>query len=60
MLHHHAGYATLHIPLLRGVCLRLAACVSRIPLEFRETADWLRSNKTAALCVATSGLINPF
>uniref|UniRef100_A0A5K3FEI0 Uncharacterized protein n=1 Tax=Mesocestoides corti TaxID=53468 RepID=A0A5K3FEI0_MESCO len=39
---HHAGHAAHYIPLLVDVLLWLAAFLSRMPLDRRETQDWLR------------------
>uniref|UniRef100_A0A5K3EVU5 Integron gene cassette protein n=1 Tax=Mesocestoides corti TaxID=53468 RepID=A0A5K3EVU5_MESCO len=38
----HAGHAAHYIPHLSRVLLWLAAYIPRMPLEHRETQDWLR------------------
>uniref|UniRef100_A0A5K3FJ97 Secreted protein n=1 Tax=Mesocestoides corti TaxID=53468 RepID=A0A5K3FJ97_MESCO len=56
MLHYHAGCTAHFLLLLIRVSLWLAAFLPRMPLECRETGDWLRpawSNMSAPLYNAT-------
>uniref|UniRef100_A0A5K3EMX4 Glycosyl transferase n=1 Tax=Mesocestoides corti TaxID=53468 RepID=A0A5K3EMX4_MESCO len=39
---HHAGFANHYIPLLTRICFWFAAYIPRVPLDHRDTQDWLR------------------
>uniref|UniRef100_A0A5K3FMC0 Transposase n=1 Tax=Mesocestoides corti TaxID=53468 RepID=A0A5K3FMC0_MESCO len=45
----HTGHAAHYILLLSRVLLWLAAFLSRMPLDCRETQDWLRSGGPTCL-----------